>query len=238
MEPAMNIRHLAQLHRYLAARSFYALALSSSLACALLAGRAVLSETLMFLFLVWNLFLAWIPYLLSLWIETAQRRRPRRRSTWLIAALWLLFFPNAPYIVTDFVHLLYAAGVPWWYDVGLIAIFAWTGCFLAVGSLHIMQGLVRRVAGGSVSWLFVLATACLSGLGVYLGRFGRWNSWDALVAPHHLLADLAASLTDRSLLREAAGVSGLFAALLFVCFVTFTSVGRHHAGGEVPAERG
>jgi uncharacterized membrane protein len=238
MEPAMNTRRIAQLHRYLAGRSFYPLALSSSLACAVLAGRVVLSESLGFLFLVWNLFLAWIPYLLSLWVETAHRRRPRRWSIWLIAGVWLLFFPNAPYIVTDFVHLLYASGVPWWYDVGLIAIFAWTGCFLAVGSLHVMQGLVRRVAGRLSSWLFVLATACLSGLGVYLGRFGRWNSWDALVAPHHLLADIAASLTDRYVLREVAGVTGLFAALLIVCFVTFVSVGRQQAGGDLQGEGG
>ena len=143
---------LYRLHRFLAARSFYALALCSLLALGVLAGRIVLSDTFGFRFLVWNLFLAWVPYLLSLLTEALHRpAAPRRLAAALTGCGWLLFFPNAPYLVTDFVHLPGARGVPWWYDVGLLAIFAWTGCFLGVVSLWRMQRVVRRSAGAAAA---------------------------------------------------------------------------------------
>ena len=55
--------------------------------------------------MVWNLFLAWLPYLWSLWAVSIQRRQPRRWWRLLLpATLRLLFFPNAPYLVTDLIH--------------------------------------------------------------------------------------------------------------------------------------
>ncbi len=94
------------------------------------------------------------------------------------AALWLVFFPNAPYIITDLLHLSAQDGVPVWYDLILLSAFAWTGAMLGMISLGLMHVLVARVAGGAWSWIFVLGVLMLSGFGVYLGRFPRWNSWD------------------------------------------------------------
>jgi uncharacterized membrane protein len=117
-------------------------ALSSLLAVGLLAGRVYHSRTLIFVFLLWNLFLAWIPYLGSLWADRLHRRHPRRWwYLFLPGALWLAFFPNAPYIVTDFWHLQERPSVPMWYDIGMLSAFALTGLFLAIFSLHTMQRL-------------------------------------------------------------------------------------------------
>ena len=100
------------------------LALSSGLCVALEAARIVYSGTNDYRFLVWNLFLAWIPFGLALAVYDGHRRGRLRLG---LAALWLLFFPNAPYIVTDFVHLQHTDAAPYWYDAVTVSAFAWTG---------------------------------------------------------------------------------------------------------------
>ncbi|MBA3532638.1 MAG: DUF1361 domain-containing protein [Ardenticatenales bacterium] len=212
------------IHRFLAEHAFYALALATLLALACFAGRLYLSGRWEYLFLVWNLFLAWIPYLASLWGSMIRRLTPE--NPWLLmvpSALWLLFFPNAPYLVTDFIHIRHIDTFPWWFDLGLLALFAWSGCFLAVASLQAMQQIVRGLFGSVISWLFVLVASGLCGFGIYLGRFLRWNSWDLFFNPRPLLADIAAFLLDPRSHPQMIGVTGLFAAFVFVCYVTFLS---------------
>jgi uncharacterized membrane protein len=108
--------------------------------------------------------------------------------------IWLLFMPNAPYIVTDIVNLQYLPHILYWYDVVMFAAYAWTGVFLGLISLFLMQEIVRKTAGRIVSWVFVLSVLGLSSFGVYLGRFLRWNSWDAFFNPWALLAEIAETL--------------------------------------------
>ncbi len=215
-EIVLNVR---QAHRALMRNAFYPLLLSSGMALALYSARVWRSHKITFLFLVWNLILAWVPYLASLWAEGWSRLL--RGRWWLLpGALWLAFFPNASYIVTDFWHLQDRPPVPVWYDIGLLAVFAWTGLFLAVHSLRIMQGLVRRYLGALVSWLFVAGAVVLSGLGVYLGRFLRWNSWDLLFRPQAVLADVAMRVLFPWQHPRTVGVTLLFGALLFICYLT------------------
>jgi uncharacterized membrane protein len=229
----MNIRHsLLATHRFLAQHLFYPLVLSSALACAFLAARIVRTERLSFAFLVWNLFLAWLPYLLSLWAATIQRRHPRAWWRLLLpGALWLVFFPNAPYIVTDLLHLYDRPPVPLWYDLGLLAAFAFAGSFLAVASLHTMQVLVRRFAGHAASWVFALWAVGMAGLGVYLGRFERWNSWDLLLAPRAVLADAIEPILYPAHNVYTLGASGMFAALLLMVYMMFVAAYQRGRAG-------
>jgi uncharacterized membrane protein len=226
----LQIRHM---HRFLVRHAFYALALSSALAIGILAGRVLRAQQGSYIFLVWNLFLAWVPYGWSLWAASIQRRYPRHWWRLLLpGALWLLFFPNAPYIITDFVHLYERPPVPLWYDIGLLAAFAWSGCFLAVVSLQTMQRLVRQLCGTLVSWLFVLTSIGLSGLGVYLGRFERWNSWDLLLSPHDVLVAAARPILFPLSHIRPLGASAMFATILMTCYVMFVAVA---AGGHPSA---
>ena len=222
------IDRLRGAHRFLAAQSFYPLALSGALACAVLAMRIRLSHSPDYIFMVWNLFLAWVPYVWSLAAASSRRNAP---AAWwrliLPGALWLLFFPNAAYLVTDFIHLRPREPIPLWFDVGMLAVFAWNGCFLAVASLRTMQALVAAYLGGAASWLFVATVIGLDGLGIYLGRFLRWNSWDLFLDPHGVLSDAAAIIAHPIANRQATGVIGLFGVLLLVCYVTFRSMERH-----------
>lgn len=132
-------------------------------------------------FLVWNLILAWVPLVLAM----AAYGRARRRVDLAVAVLlvpWLLFFPNAPYLLTDFIHLG-EGPAPLWYDALMLSAFAWTGLLLGFASLYLVQMILRRAFGTLVAWLGVIVALSLGSIGVYVGRFIRFNSWDALLHP-------------------------------------------------------
>ena len=139
---------------------------------------------------------------------------------------WLLLFPNAPYIVTDFMYLgQFHDNVPGWYDVMLIAWCAWTGLLLGVASLRLMQEIVSRAAGSAAGWLLVVLATALGSIGIYLGCFLGWNSWDVFQAPL-ALADKA---WDRANQPNAdvrmLGFTVLFALLFLFVYVAVYLVG-------------
>ncbi len=136
-------------------------------------------------FLGWNLVLAWIPMLFAFATYSVHFSRTRRNVLFAVCALtWFVFFPNAPYIITDFIHLDFGTTPSLlWIGLFTIASSAWTGLCLGYVSLCLMQEIVAARCGRIVGWLFVLVMLALSSLGVYMGRFLRWNSWDLLRHP-------------------------------------------------------
>lgn len=228
-----QLNTISKIHRFLAREAFYPLMLASLLTVLLLLVRIYLNrsgsygshERWRYDFLVWNLFLAWIPYGFSLVVGWLHERYSTRLLLLLpLAAIWLLFFPNAPYIVTDLIHLRQGSRFPLWYDVGLVATFAWTGCFLGIVSLNLMQRVVRAFTNTVISWLFVLTVLGLSGLGIYLGRFGRWNSWDIFHKSNDIIKDVMGPMVDPLNNLQAVGVSLMFSAFLFISYLMFVSV--------------
>ncbi len=216
-----------RLHRFLDAHSFYPLLLATMLAAAIYILRLLLSRGFAYNILVWNLFLAWLPYGFSLVAAGLHRLFVKRWGLLVIPGLaWLAFFPNAPYLVTDLYHLVYRPPVPMWFDIGLVAIYAFTGFFLAAASLHTMQGLVRAYLGGPVSWLFAIGAIGLGGLGIYLGRFVRLNSWDLLFHPYRIARNLAAPLLHPLSNLRFFGFTLMFTAILLVFYLMFVSVNR------------
>ena len=146
-----------------------------------------------YLFLLVNLFLACVPLIFS----TALRLGNRRRWHWTIMAgltgLWLLFLPNAPYILTDILHLTRASQAPAWYDLALLLSCAGTGLLVGYLSLIDVEGIVARKFSPVAGWIFALVSLVLSGFAIYLGRFLRWNSWDVLFTPT-LVLDIAGAV--------------------------------------------
>jgi len=133
-------------------------------------------------FLAWNLCLAWIPLACAL----AAFHRFRRRNDVLVVALlllWLLFFLNAPYVLTDFIHLGERSSAPLWYDALMLSSFAWTALLLGFASTYLVQLVLRGLLGSRWSWGVVAVAFALGSFGVYLGRFVRFNSWDVLIRP-------------------------------------------------------
>jgi uncharacterized membrane protein len=200
----------------------FTLALASMLGVALILARTVLTWRAQHLFLVWNLFLAWIPVALALWLEERDQRG--------LARGWLIFFPNAPYILTDLKHLKLAMQFRWWTDLIIILLFAFTGQVLAFLSLHRMQALVARRRGWIAGWTFALGVVFFSGFGVYLGRFERWNSWDVLTQPLAMAADV-----PNWFHFYAAKFTLLFGLLLGIAYAMLYSLTRLGTGRRVPA---
>jgi uncharacterized membrane protein len=193
---AKLIHLLRSEHRQVAVLA--TLVFATAVCIAMLAARLVYTGSTAHLHMVWNLFLAWLPMLAALTIYNLKKRD--RRPAWLLIAppafLWLLFFPNAPYMVTDLLHLRPFSDAPMWYDMLMLSAFAWTGIFLGLVSLYLMHTLVHRSAGATAGWLFAFGVLALTGFGVYLGRFPRWNSWDLFFNADSLLADIWARLRD------------------------------------------
>jgi uncharacterized membrane protein len=216
---------LKNIHRFLVSQVLYPLILSSVLAMILFIARVVYTRSPDYRNLAWNLFLAWLPYGFSMTAAALERTFPRR--WWLLllpAALWLIFFPNAPYIVTDFYHLQVRYPVPLWFDIVLIAVFAWTGCFLGIVSLRTMQDLVEKYLPRWIGWIFVAFSLGLAGFGVYLGRFGRFNSWDLLFSPKSVLKEILPSVLNPLSNLTLVGFTLIFTSLLVVFYLTFTSL--------------
>jgi uncharacterized membrane protein len=172
---------LKQVRRY-PGRLVAALAFASLCCAAMVEIRAHHTGRSYYRFMDWNLFLAWIPFLLALVTQRAAGEGGRA-SVPMLSLLWLLFFPNAPYVVTDFVHLGQSPYMPLWFDGLLLSAFSWTGLLLGFLSLHLMHGVWRRVYGVVVCRVSVLASLALSSVAIYLGRFFRLNSWDAFLHP-------------------------------------------------------
>ena len=144
-------------------------------------------------FLPFNLFLAWIPFVAAVMAYLARKHRLTFFLVMPVCTLvWLAFFPNAAYLLTDFQHLAVdSSRAPLWYDVILLIWYAWTGLLLGISSLYLMQAIVTELFSRWFGWLFAIAATVLSSLGIYLGRFLRWNSWDLLYDPIPIARDMA-----------------------------------------------
>jgi uncharacterized membrane protein len=172
-------------------------------------------------FLIWNLILAWIPLILALVVYDRYRRGTSIARIALPVALWLLFLPNAPYIVTDFVHLSATSRAPLWFDGVELSAYAWTGMLLGFVSLYLVHAVARHRFGAPAGWCGAFAVLALVSAGVYLGRVKRWNSWDLLTQPGARLADLHAHLADPASLGRAIGVTLAMTALLMSAYFVF-----------------
>ena len=203
-----------------------ALVVASLAAIGLLAVRIDRVGEHTFVFLSWNLFLAWIPYALALGVAAVHDRGGPGPLVWLLGAGWLLFLPNAPYILTDFVHLGRAGGAPLWFDAALIGTFAVAGLALGLASLLVVHRVVEARAGRVAGWSVAVGSLLLSAVGVYLGRFPRFNSWDVITDPTSLFSVVLHRLSDPLgnpfLLRFGVAMS----AVLVSCYVVAWIIGR------------
>jgi uncharacterized membrane protein len=202
---------------------FLTLVFGSLVSSGMLGLRYLYTGQTHFKFLLWNLFLAWLPFLLAL----AAMRVQRRRLLLLVAAfLWLLFLPNAPYMVTDLIHLSWRDHAPLWFDTLMIFSFAMTGLLLGFTSLYLMHTLVRKLWGAVTGWLFVSAALALSSFGIYLGRFMRWNSWDLFTNPGGVLFDVLDIAINPQLHLRTFVIWALLTAVFTFTYVTVISLPR------------
>lgn len=135
-------------------------------------------------YLFWNLFLAWIPYIISSYFI---KEETSIKYFIPLFILWILFFPNAPYLVTDVLHIAGRVPTLLWYDSLLFFFFGWVGLLLGIISLAHIHKYLRAHFSILISEISILIICFVSSFGIYLGRFERWNSWDIFTNPFDLI---------------------------------------------------
>jgi len=160
---------------------------------------SIYTNNLSYFFLGWNLFLAWVPLFFAL-IWQHRLIFSRYLANWkqlILFGLWLLFWPNAPYLITDLIHLNKWFNPAEWLDVLLFFSAAFTGLVLGLYAMYKVHWILLDYFGSLRCWIIVLVCLLLSSYGIYLGRVLRWNSWDILSNPILLLQDAMLHLAMR-----------------------------------------
>ena len=190
-----------------------------------LALRVHRTHSVWFGFMAWNLVLAMVPYYCARLLQTCWHRQRRVTTPFVaIALVWLVFFPNAPYVLTDVIHL--GNDKLWWYDLPLVMAFAGTSWLAGLISLAMVDDVLARAAGTLTARAAVLVTCWLSGLGVYLGRFLRFNSWDVIQSPRTLVTTAMTELVPPWRHVQPHAFALFFAALLLGSYLTFRQRAR------------
>jgi uncharacterized membrane protein len=204
-------------------RLIAALAAASALSVAALLVEIGETGSSFYRFLVWNLFLAWIPLAAALACHAFARARNYGLAVGA-GVIWLLFFPNAPYMLTDYVHIRdVRLTSPLWWDALMLSSFVWTGLMLGFVSLFLMQDVWGAYVGRFTSWLLAALALALGSFGVYLGRFVRLNSWDALLHPRSVAHIIATQVENPVQQPRLVGVLGLLTAFMLIGYVVVCS---------------
>jgi uncharacterized membrane protein len=200
------------------------LILSSIFSFVLLFIRIIATERLVFLFLPWNLFLAFIPYAITKclmanpgWIENKIRFI-------LIFCLWLLFIPNSFYILTDLYHLELSKDSPRWFDLTLIFSFAWIGMLLGILAVSKMETVFRIFLKKRNILLFIYPVMWLIAWGIYIGRYLRFNSWDIITNPFSLFGDIAEMFLNPFQYTYAWGMIFCFSVFITLVYLTIKKI--------------
>lgn len=205
---------------------FLLLNLACGACIALVGARVVYTDSTRHSGLIWNLFLAWIPFILAYFAHALSWNKYLvYLAIPFVAILWLLFFPNAPYMLTDLQDLARGAGreAPLWYDVIIVVWCSWTGTLLGVISLYLMQDIIIRTFNRWAGWVFVFVISGLSSFGVYIGRFVRLNSWDILQNPAETAMEILGIVIDPSRRLAAFTVAYTFFFLfIFLLLYSFS----------------
>ncbi len=197
------------------------LSVLTSLCFLLIAGRIHLSDSKMFLFLVWNLFLAGIPWVITSFIMLNEKLQKNKLALTFMLTAWVLFFPNAPYILTDLFHLKTASSMPIWFDLILILSFAWTGLIFGFLSLRDIEFILKKDVSKAWGNLIITSLLFLSAFGIYLGRYLRWNSWDILDHPLGIITDIGQRVINPFEHPRTWGMTLLMGVLLNMFYWSF-----------------
>jgi uncharacterized membrane protein len=158
--------------------------------------RYIYSDTRMFLFLNWNLFLAFLPWMFSSILMIYPKLQNNKLILYGLVLSWLLFFPNSPYILTDLFHLRIHTTMPIWFDLLLLLSFAWVGLMFGFMSLWDIEKLLSKKINNKFIPAISIVLLFLGSFGIYIGRYLRWNSWDIFRQPYSLASDIGDQIVN------------------------------------------
>ncbi len=193
---------------------------SSCFSCLLLVVRMGVTQSIEYIFLPWNLFLAFVPYWITWWMMRNVAIIENKLKLVIALAAWLLFIPNSFYIITDLFHLVHVHSAPRWFDLLLIFSFAWNGIICGIISIRRVELITAMVRGKGFSVVLIFSVMWLNAFGIYIGRFLRYNSWDIISDPFSLAADIISMVFHPFENGYAWGMTLCYA--VFITFLYFT----------------
>ncbi len=153
---------------------------ASTLSVALVCYRIQQTKNLVFIFLIWNLILATIPYVIGLYLYTKRNQQSSILQWSILFFIWLIFLPNAPYILTDLIHLKVRGNFPLILDLIMLLFYAWIGLMMCLYSIKDIQQIILIKYGKKWSTVFTYIIPFVCAFGVYVGRFLRYDSWQLI----------------------------------------------------------
>ncbi len=178
--------------------------------------RIQYTDTLYFAFLLWNLFLAIVPFMII------KLRYISSNKLWTIGCfvMSLLFLPNSPYIVTDLFHIRPREEMPIWFDTLMIFSSAMSGLILFYAALFEMERILSK------RWGFpgILSIVFLSAFGIYLGRYLRFNSWDIVFDPGMIFNQIIEILTHPAAYPGTWGMTLSYGGLLMIGYIILKTI--------------
>lgn len=203
------------------------LMVSCGFSCLLLAARIFITGDMTYLFLVWNLFLAFIPFAITQWLTTHSQVAESKIKTAIILFIWLLFIPNSFYILTDLFHLDKFDSAPKWFDLLLIFSFAWNGIVLGIVSIRRTEIILESITGRSFSLFIIFIVMWLNAFGIYIGRYLRFNSWDILTQPFSLFREMCEVLFHPLRNKMEWGMIAVYAVFMTMLYITIKKLGEN-----------
>lgn len=186
--------------------------------------RVLWTGHLTFLFLVWNLFLAYIPYMLTNWLQHQALEYWNKWKFWLVFVGWLLFIPNSFYIITDLFHFGNYYMLPQWFDLVFILSCAWNGLLLGLLSVRQMEKILTPHLSHKPEIFFVYPIMWMNALGVYIGRYLRFNSWDILTNPFGVITDIIKMMIHPVRYRDAWGMILCFSIFMTLVYMAIKRI--------------
>ncbi len=208
------------------------LLLSSCFSCFLLLVRMIVTGSIEYIFLPWNLFLAFVPYWITCWMIRNVSIIENKLKLFAAVACWLLFIPNSFYIITDLFHLIHVRSAPKWFDLLLIFSFAWNGILCGIISLQRVELLLTALKRKSFSIVMVFAVMWLCAFGIYIGRFLRFNSWDVITDPFSLSKEILDMVIHPFEYGYAWGMTLCYAAFMTLLYFTIRKLSESFSMGK------
>jgi uncharacterized membrane protein len=188
--------------------------------------RVVITGKLTFIFLAWNLFLAYTPYFVANWLRGHKEIFEKKLLLAIVLLVWVLLMPNSFYILTDLYHLEDMHSTMRWFDLTLILSFAWNGVVCGILAMRIMEELLGNYTGKAVSIIFLSLVTWLNALGIYIGRDLRYNSWSVLTHPFRLVREILIMAINPFDYMYVWGMVCLFATFIGILYCTVRLIGK------------
>jgi uncharacterized membrane protein len=206
------------------------LAISMLFSCGLVFARVIYTGKFTFVFLVWNLLLAFFPFLITELLYREPRWINHKIIFLLFFLLWLVFIPNSFYILTDLYHLgdnYNDFRVPDWFDLAMIISFAWNGLLLGILSVRQMEKILNLHFFKMHDLIFIYPVMWFNALGVYIGRYRRFNSWDLFTDPFQLIRGIAEILIHPLAYRYASGMIFCFSIWFTIFYISLKRMSKN-----------